>query len=156
MKHEDLINSARDYALNCLSYRPRTEKEIIKKMNQKGYSDEVISSVLAFLKEYQFLDDAAFARMWIRNRQSCKPSGKRRIYNELMEKGVDRDIIRDHLSEITSESECQMIRQLVEKKISRTRYTNKKLEGFLIRRGFSPSDVWKVLAEMTDQGLLEG
>lgn len=146
-KNTTSFDKAKDYALTFLSYRPRTEKEMKRKLTEKGFNRDTITEVVGFLKEYKFLNDSAFTRMWIRNRMYCKPSGKRRIYNELLEKGVSREIIEENLNDITPVMEYETMNELFNKKVSRSGFNYKKLEGFLIRRGFNPSDVRKILQE---------
>lgn len=145
------FSSAKDCALRYLSYRARTVKEVKGKLTEKGFNTEVINAVIAFLKEYKLIDDNAFARMWIRNRTTLKPAGRRRIINELFQKGIDKDTIECNISELLPEKEEQMAADLVERKLRRAAFTYKKLEGFLVRRGFDPGIIRKVLAGLSKE-----
>lgn len=142
---DDKLSSAKDCALRYLSYRARSVMEVRGKLAEKGFNTDVINAVIAFLKEYKFVDDNAFARMWIRNRTTLKPAGRRRIINELFQKGIDKDTINCNLSELLPEQEEQMAADLVERKLRRAAFSYKKLEGFLARRGFDPGIIRKVL-----------
>lgn len=144
---EEQFVSAKNYALNYLSFRPRTVKEITIKLRDKGFDTEIITSVIRFLSEYKLVDDEAFASMWIRNRTKLKPTGKYRIKNELFQKGLSKEIIDRSLSELLPEDEEQMAEVLVEKKLKRSGMCYKKLEAFLIRRGFNSGIIRRVLSK---------
>lgn len=82
-----------------LAIRPRSEKEIVdnlkRKLEKNDYTEpeKIISEVLAKLKKYDFIDDEAFAKWWIEQRQKGKPRGERMLRSELYAKGVPREII---------------------------------------------------------------
>lgn len=139
------FNEARDYAFHYLSYRPRSVLEIARRLKQRGYDSNTVTMVVEHLQNYKFLDDEAFTKMWIQSRLNYKPSGRRKIYGELLQKGIDREIIERHLSEITMENEELLAMALISKKCSKAILSYKKLEGFLIRRGFGSEIVRKVL-----------
>lgn len=145
----ELLQKAKDYALNYISYRPRSVWEVNKKLTDKGYDGRIIALVVSFLKEYCFLGDMEFARFWIRNRQIVKPCGSRRLYFELVQKGIEKSIIDTCLGEISPEQEEESALTLVEKKCQRTSFDYNKIRGFLLRRGYTPSVVNNVLAKYT-------
>ncbi len=87
---------ARDAALRFLSYRPRSEAEVRRRLS-RHYCPRVIDQVILFLQQNRYLDDAAFAQMWRRSREQRRPRGRRALQQELMQFGVDRDIIEEAL-----------------------------------------------------------
>ncbi len=147
----ELFDSAKNHALNYLSFRPRTVREITTKLTDKGFDTEIISDVIQFLKEYKFVDDDAFARMWIRNRTTLKPTGRQKIKNELFQKGLDKETIERNICQLQPEDEEQMAAFLIEKKIRRAEFSYKKLEGFLARRGFSSGIIRRVLNNYSNE-----
>lgn len=144
-KQSEKIQKAKEYALKYLSYRPRSSWELSTRLANKGYDLEIIALVLAFLRDYNFLDDEEFAGMWVRSRLKDKPSGRRKIFAELVQKGVDKEIIERHLAGITSDQEEQLAMALVEKKCRKTGFNEKKIRGFLLRRGFSIVVIRKII-----------
>lgn len=148
---EEEFARAKETALRYISYRPRTVWEVVKKLTQKGYHQDIISHIVLFLKEYGFLDDQEFAEMWLRSRTGEKPCGRVRIYHEMMRKGIDREIIEESLSIITPEKEETMARLLVERKYHKTGFDYKKMEGFLLRRGFEQNIVRKIMDEFLQE-----
>src|SRR5215212_4451817 len=51
-----------------------------------------IAEVRARLAELELLDDAAFARYWVENRQAYRPRGVGALRDELRRKGIDADV----------------------------------------------------------------
>ncbi|WP_231681954.1 regulatory protein RecX [Phosphitispora fastidiosa] len=142
---------AKDDALNYISYRPRSAWEVRKKLFEKGYESEIVSEVIGFLEEYRFIDDLEFSRMWLRSRTRDKPSGRRKISHELFQKGISRDIIEECLAGYSPEQEEEIACLLAEKKISQKGFELKKIEGFLLRRGFDYNIVRKVLSKILEK-----
>ena len=142
--------SAKNYAFLLLGYRSRTCFEIATKLRQKGYDSDTIRKVIEKLSEYNYLNDREFAKLWIRNRCRLKPMGKSRLRQELMAKGVEKDIIETELAELTDEEEFNLATQLVERKLAKKQYSRKQMASYLLRRGFSPSIMNKVTQDLTD------
>lgn len=139
--------SAREYALSMLERFDRTEQELRSKLKAKEYSREEIEEVLVFLKEYRYINDAEYAKTYIRV-YSAKKSIKKICY-DLEKKGVDRDLIAAGLMEQPVDEEEQ-IRCLLKKKgyvpgerIEHDAY--QKLAGALFRKGYSYQIIRRVL-----------
>ncbi|WP_418789928.1 regulatory protein RecX [Phosphitispora sp. TUW77] len=145
----ELKARAKDDALNYISYRPRSVWEVRKKLSEKGYGNKIISEVIVFLEEYKFIDDREFSRLWMRSRTIDKPSGRRKISYELFQKGISRNIIEECLDDYPLELEKQLACSLAEKILPRKGYDLKKVQGFLLRRGFDYNIVKRVLAEIS-------
>src|SRR5690554_1602431 len=63
---EEEQNKANNYAINLLSYRARSKKEIEDRLKGKGYEDIIIEKTIEFLKAYKLLNDKSFAKDYIR------------------------------------------------------------------------------------------
>jgi regulatory protein len=70
-------------AMNLLARRPRSEREIRDRLKRKGYPPETIDAAVAKLEGWRYLDDEAFARFWVENREANKPRGRRLLEQEL-------------------------------------------------------------------------
>ena len=46
---------ATDYALNLISYRKRSETEILNALNKKGFDNEYIIHTINYLKENKYI-----------------------------------------------------------------------------------------------------
>jgi len=75
---------------------------------------ELIARVIDKLRERSYVDDLAFARFWIGNREQFKPMGERMLRSELRGKRVADQIIQQALDEqeATAEQERQSQREL--------------------------------------------
>jgi len=160
-KIENILQSekkikAREVALNLLSYRSRSEKEISEKLKKKGFSPENIEEVIADLKRVNLLDDYEFACQWIKNRLKNRPRGLTLLSQELLKKGIKREIIDEASEEFYPEDqEVEIASELIRKREKRYKGLDKKIarkrmSGFLLRRGFSYEVVKEVLEEFAD------
>ena len=119
MKALDLA-AALQKAYRLLSMRPHSEKELGKKLREKGFSLDVVKEALEKLHELKYLDDALFARQWARNLAVNKFGGNRKIIVSLREKGVSAELISAAIDEVRREiSEEEAITYLFKKKASR-------------------------------------
>jgi regulatory protein len=144
---------ARESALNLLSYRPRSEQEIRRRLQRKGFSEDAIENAVQRLLRAKLLDDEAFARYWISNREQFRPRGQYALRQELWRKGVSSRIIDSLLEEV---DEAESAYRAATKRLSRWQRMDpndrqRKLTGYLQRRGFSYDvirDVWdRLVAE---------
>ena len=141
---------AYNYAVSLLSRRDHTVKEINDKLKQKGYGQYASAAVLK-LSEQGYLSDERFARMYVRELINLRKYGKKRIIQELMRKGVNRDIIDDVLSE--AEFPDNRLREIIERKYMRFLDTEKgvqKTVNSLLRLGYSYGEIRNALKEISD------
>jgi regulatory protein len=127
-------------ALKFLSYRPRSEKEIIDKLKTKKAPEDVIKKVIKKLKEYKFVDDLEFARWWVEQRTTINLKAWRVIKFELKQKGIGEEIIQD--SEIKAKDDLRIAQKLALKRMERYKNIDKKearlkLMRYLASRGFN-------------------
>lgn len=150
IKEEILLKRARDRALYLLQSQGRTQAEMIKKLQNDGYPDDVTRAVMAFLSEYHFVDDGAYTENYIRINKSRK--SPRQIAYELQQKGVDKAQISQILEEDPIDEE-ETVRALLKKKtggqIPEDWKERQKLAAFLGRKGFSFEVIQRVLRENT-------
>jgi regulatory protein len=135
-------NRPLELALYYLSRQAQTIKQIRDKLTRKEFESSEIEAVINRLKELGFLDDAKYAKDFIRISKLGKPKGKYRIRLELIKKGIDKELIEVALEEGFDEGEqeelidaaakvyLKKIRNLPREKV----YT--RLMGYLLRRGF--------------------
>src|SRR5574340_1235861 len=70
---QDAGEAAYQQALRFISYRPRSEMEIRKKLVEKGTDEKVIEVVSTRLKNAELMGDEQFARTWVENRSTFRP-----------------------------------------------------------------------------------
>ncbi len=153
LRDEDMRNKAFDRALHFLGFRPRSSQEIERYLEGKEYPDDVITEVMERLARYNYIDDEAFARFWLENRERFRPRGARALRYELRQKGVANGVI-DAVLETLDEDDSAWA--ALQPKLERWRTLEKfdfrkKATGFLGRRGFG----YEAIREAVDRGWAE-
>ena len=143
----DNLRSLSDYGkllervMNFVMIRPRSVREIRDYLEHKKTNPDTGEHLIAYLTSRGYLDDASFAKSWVRARQLTKPVSKRRLSAELHQKGVADDLIKQALGE-TGYNEDDALREIITKKRRQTRYQDEqKLMQYLARQGFSYDDI---------------
>ncbi|MCC6445741.1 MAG: regulatory protein RecX [Armatimonadetes bacterium] len=143
---------AREYALKLLSYRPRSEDEIRRKLAGKGYGEDIMEAALDFLRCQKFVDDADFAQRWIEHRRQSRPMGRAGLGWELRQKGIDRNLVDSALESYPGESEreaaLEAARRALTKATGDPASRKRKAVGMLQRRGFSWETIQDVLTAL--------
>lgn len=149
-KYKEVSNFGKNYlrALDLISRRIRSEKEIRDYAFRKKWSNENTEKVIERLYQYNYLDDEKFAKSFVESRSSRAISVKK-LKIDLFQKGISQSIIEKVLSENESFDENESIRKLIEKK--RTYYNDdKKLIKYLMSKGFLYDDIKRCMNE-TDE-----
>lgn len=145
--------SAKAYAFFLLKFRLRSEKELEARLKQKGFSLQLSQDTVNFLKEKEFIDDRVFAKAWVASRLK-RQFGLRRIKQELIQKGISKEIIEDLLVEAKEcFSESQTARQLAQERFLKLKNiepqkARARVYGYLMRRGFSPEIVSEIVNKL--------
>lgn len=141
-------------SLRFLSYRSRSEKEIIDYLKKNEVGETLSKLIIAKLIGYKLVDDAEFAKWLVEQRQGRSARGKRVIAQELKMKGIDKETITEVLDKGTSDaSELDNAVKIASGKFKLLKKETpqkrrEKLAGFLLRRGFSWEIVNKVLKKL--------
>jgi regulatory protein len=93
------------------------------------------------LKEYSFIDDREYMKMYVKDR--IRRQGSQKIKYALIKKGIDPNEIEDNLTNINKDDERNVALELVQKKYSQLVEREKdiyklsnKLYRFLVGRGY--------------------
>jgi regulatory protein len=143
---------AKDKALKVLEYRSHTEKELSGKLRRAGAEYDTIEEVLAFCRNYGFLNDEAYAKAYARDLVRLKKYGERRIRQELSKKGIDRDLIDEAVSELDL-SEFDALYPLMEKKLAGSfdRKSIDRATRYFVYRGYSFDDINRCVQELKSE-----
>lgn len=158
LQQEDEGYRARDAALNLLSHRARSRAELRQRLARKEIGAAVIEETVAWLDERGYLDDAAFAESFVRDRLRLRPRGRLGLIRELRRKGVDEstaeaaiqrvmadEAVDEHglaagAAEAWARRNPKVLRRAVRSREDRQK-ANRRLYGHLARRGFAPDAV---------------
>jgi regulatory protein len=91
--HPPDVAAAIEIAARFLATRPRTRREVERRLQRAGAEPDVIASTLERLEGLGYVDDAAFVRWWGEQRDRHSPRGRRMVEAELRARGVGRDAI---------------------------------------------------------------
>ncbi|HTY81167.1 MAG TPA: regulatory protein RecX [Dehalococcoidales bacterium] len=135
-------------AARLLGYRPRSEAEIRQHLQRRGFDSESTVKALAYLKEQGLIDDAAFAKYWVENRETFRPRSRRLAGLELRRKGLKREIIEQVIGEIDESESAYRAAQSKMRHLSPKDYDDfrKRLGSYLARRGFNYEVIGSIVA----------
>lgn len=152
LKSEEKI-SVYNYGISVLSRAAKSEYELRLKMKNKGFDSMLIENAIIKLKERKYIDDERYCEMFINDKINLSKHGVRKIKEALYYKGVDREIIKEKIKNISAEDEEERAFILAEKKLSGikeedTRKKMAKLSNYLIGKGFEYEMVKKIVRKL--------
>ena len=151
---------ARKILLDQLTGRARTRSELAEKLAGRNVPGEIARRLLDRFEEVGLVDDAAYAREWVAQRQSCRGLARLALAQELRRKGIEDEVAREALEEIDDDDEVEAARMLVRAKLRSVRALDRdkamrRLVGMLARKGHSSSVAFRVVKEELDLDLAD-
>lgn len=147
--NEILIKRAISRTLYLLDASAKTESQIRRKLKEGFYPPEAVDEAVRYAVSKHYIDDEYYASAFTEQRSRSK--SKRMIKNELLQKGIDRDIVENVLSDPDID-EKKTIEKLILKKYPQGSALDAKDASKLIRslcsKGFSYDDVKDVIGEL--------
>jgi regulatory protein len=158
LEARDEVQRAYDRALRYLTYRPRSEAEVIRYLTRKGVSSDVQQEILERLQRLELIDDESFAQFWVDSREHSRPSGEFALRSELRQKGVSDAIVQRALEPLNQEKSAYRAATKRARRYHGTsaKEAKTKLGAFLLRRGFPYSVVKDVVAKVIAELAAEG
>ena len=130
----------RQKALELLSRRPHSRRELKDKLLRRGVSEEDAEDCVQWLSDRGFLDDEEYAGAVARH-YAAKGYGAGRVRSELQRRGIDRELAADTLSDLPDNAgkiDAFLARKLTD---VNDRETVRKVSAALFRRGFSWEEI---------------
>ena len=135
---------ARNRAMELLSRRPMSEKELVDKLIRKGEDQETAADCARWLREKGFLDDESYAAAVARH-YAAKGYGPGRVRAELSRRGVDRELW-DGTIEAMPENTEKLDRFIAARLTDpEDREQIRKVSAALYRRGYSWEEIRSAL-----------
>lgn len=144
-----MSSKAYEYALNLLSARAYSSRNLRRKLVQKEFEPEEIEATMERLTASNLLDDAKFAAEYARQKLVVGGSSARGVEQELQKKGIARDQAKEAVNTVVEEEEVDTGSSA--EKAARKKFKSlsglepdvqrRRLFGFLSRRGFDLDDV---------------
>jgi len=145
-----------DYAVRALARRMRTVRDLRRLMKTRAEEGEdgerAMDAVIVRLKELNYLSDTRFAEDYTRVRKENEKFGRRRVQQDLMQKGVGKELVASTLeTAYENVDEVVLARQYIaRKRMKQPSGENAQKETVramnrLMRAGFSSNAIFKVL-----------
>jgi regulatory protein len=148
------VELALSRACRYLRDRPRSRREVERRLRRYGHPEDVAAAVLELLAEQRLVDDAAFAAAWVRDRMALKPKGRAALRAELAVRGVAAADVEGAFAAhfpAGEDEEVALARRAAEPRLARLQArggtaARAALYSFLYRRGFGPGVIRRVVA----------
>ncbi len=151
LKAEDEREVTYQKALHFLSYRPRSSAEVHKNLIKRGVPETLARETVERLQRSGLVNDEAFARAWVENRNTFRPRSRSVLKMELRQKGLSDETVQSVLSEQVDEEALALeAARKYARRLAGLDWPDfrKKLGGFLARRGFSYTTLAPVVSEV--------
>lgn len=155
------VEQAFEIAGRFLGTRPRSRWEVEQRLRRAGAADPVIAATLKRLAGIGLVDDLAFARWWIDQRDRHAPRGRMALETELRAKRIPPAVLEELRSQDTGQellteeqrAAAALERHLRGRPLPVDGRAMQRLGMFLVRRGFDPATaraaIRRVAAEST-------
>ena len=145
-----------DRAVNMLTARARSAVDLERHLVRKGEPAELAKAAVERLRAAGFLDDASFARQFVRSKSLGAGLATRRLRQELARRGVERDVADAALEDVFAEENVdeqagaeaaarKRLRSLASEDPATQR---RRLYAYLARRGYDPDTIARTLQRM--------
>ena len=151
LKEADTLEKAKQRALGLISYRPRSIKEVQRRLQRAGVDEDTIGEVVTSLQQAGLLNDESFSKSWVESRLEASPRSKRMIAWELRQKGVSESAINASLGEVNDEEAAYRLAQKRWPRVAALQSVTerkRKLTEHLARHGFSFDVIQDVIARL--------
>ncbi|MBC8448225.1 MAG: RecX family transcriptional regulator [Chloroflexi bacterium] len=153
LRELDARQRAYERVLRLLAHRPRSENEVRRYLERKDTPPDTVEEVIERLRREGYLDDVAFVRFWVENRERFNPRGPWALRQELRRKGVANPLIEEALAGLDSEDGAYRAARRRLRKWSGLEYGDfrRAVGSYLARRGFDYGVIEDVVGRLWDE-----
>ena len=141
---------ARQRALALLARAMHSRRALARKLTQGGFGNAAVEQAVARLDELGYLDDAGYARLWVRGRVARGGDGRGKVLAGLLQHGISRHDAAAALdAEYPPDREAELCRKLALRLLgrhARDRRAGERVARQLAGRGFPARLVVDALA----------
>ena len=146
---------AREKALQYVSQRQMSARELGRKLREKGFDEETADYCVAWITERGLLNEESYAAAIVRH-YAAKGYGAGRIRQELMHRGLERELWEEALAALPEDT-AKLDRFIAQRlKDPDDRDAVRKLSAALFRRGFSSEEIRSALSRFETSVEFEG
>ena len=143
--NDERLQSIKFKALNYLSYRARSKKEVNISLLKKGFHQDDIDKVLEELVAKGYLDDESFAKTYARYLIKVKRLGRVAVKNRFFVHNINQEVLNPILDKLYDKYPPDLlIGEIVKKRKYPEDFdiiNDKKLINHLKRKGFSWNEI---------------
>lgn len=142
-----------------LTAAAKSRHQLARKLAERNIPEDVAEAVLDKFQEVRLINDAEFAEMWVRSRAQSRKLAKGALRRELAEKGIDQETAAAALEQLSDDDEEAAARTLVERKLrlgtdltdrAERDKTTRRLASMLARKGYQPSQAFRIVNEVLE------
>lgn len=143
------VDKCKNYAIDLVSRKMYTEKEIRTKMIHKEFSHTAIDNVIDILKEYGYINDEAYAAVYCEH--YMQKYGVKKLEFELKNKGVSPEIIENALLGVKNDDTLRemIIKRVGTKELDYKEYS--KTVRYFLSKGFEYEAIQSILNEIRSE-----
>lgn len=149
---EVLPKRAKMRAMNLLKSRAYTRMQLLNKLTEGGYPEELAKCAVDYTESFGYVDDEQYVRDFIEYNKERKT--RQRMLADLMSKGISKQffeqIYDEEVGEDRTDLEKEQIKEWIRKKNfspdEATAEELRKMTAFLYRKGFSFDTIRSVLS----------
>ena len=151
----DEFDKAKQAAVNLLSYRPRSIKEVSKRLVHKGWNKDLADRVTGELVDKGYLNDEEFAAIFARDKAKNKCLGPVALKSELIKTGVAEKIIEQTIEAVYSKYPAdELIQRLMKKRgidldVPLVKKEKQRFINLLKRKGFTWDQMESVVRNLS-------
>jgi SOS response regulatory protein OraA/RecX len=148
-------------AINSLARRAYSVYEMRTYLERRAEDKDVVKGVMERLKHLNYLDDARYARQFVRLHTELRKQGSFRIARDLRARGVPDRHIEEALAERSPESsESALVRERLKRRFKHLRgpLDERRVASLyrsLLRAGFAADTIRRELTALTTQSVEE-
>jgi regulatory protein len=153
LREVDVRQRAYERLLRLLANRPRSTAELTDYLKRKNTPPDVVADVLDRLAREGYLDDVAFVRFWVENRERCSPRGPHALRQELRRKGIAGRLVDEALAGLDWEESAYRAAQSRQRRWAGLEYGDfrRAVGSYLGRRGFDYDVIGDVVERLWAQ-----
>lgn len=144
--------SVRTRAIALLARADHSVFLLRRKLVGRGHDSSIVDEALNDLKGNGLLDDVRFSASWVRERVRRHPEGQSALIAGLRQRGVDSATAEGAVFAVIAEDQISFedLARIVAERFLRARgATSLSVSTKMMRRGFSPTIVRRLIAELT-------
>lgn len=138
------LTKAKNRVMDIINRRLLPKKAIIDDLIKRGFDKQIAVEAVKEFENLGYIDDYLFASEYAKDAFEYKKHGKLRIINDLMQKGIEKDVAKDVLDELSLDEKDNLF-EILKSRFANTDFSDFKEKNKVIRyfatRGYNISDI---------------